>query len=79
MKKTANQVIGGNAKVVRSINRSGILNIIREQQPISRISISKITGLNKSTVSSIVNELFTEFTKKCYMTRMWVAIRYSYD
>jgi predicted NBD/HSP70 family sugar kinase len=60
MKKTANQVIGGNAKVVRSINRSGILNIIRELQPISRISISKITGLNKSTVSSIVNELFTE-------------------
>jgi predicted NBD/HSP70 family sugar kinase len=60
MKLDANQVIGGNAKVVRSINRSGILNIIRELQPISRIAISKITGLNKSTVSSIVSELFSE-------------------
>ncbi len=55
-----NHVISGNAKVVRSINRSGILNLIREMQPISRISISKITGLNKSTVSSIVSDLFTE-------------------
>jgi predicted NBD/HSP70 family sugar kinase len=60
MKLGTSQVIGGNAKVVRSINRSGILNIIRELQPISRIEISKITGLNKSTVSSIVNELLEE-------------------
>jgi predicted NBD/HSP70 family sugar kinase len=60
MAQSKNPVIGGNAKVVRSINRAGILNLIRELQPISRISISKITGLNKSTVSSIVNELFTE-------------------
>jgi predicted NBD/HSP70 family sugar kinase len=60
MTQKQNPVIGGNAKVVRSINRAGILNLIRELQPISRISISKITGLNKSTVSSIVSELFTE-------------------
>lgn len=53
-------VIGGNAKVVRSINRSGILNIIREMQPISRVTISKLTGLNKSTVSNIVTELLEE-------------------
>ena len=56
----SDQIIGGNARLVRSINRSGILNIIREQQPISRIAISKITGLNKSTVSSIVNELLDQ-------------------
>jgi len=61
MKKvSADQMIGGNAKVVRSINRSGILNIIRERQPIPRIGISKLTGLNKSTVSSIVNELLDQ-------------------
>jgi len=61
MKKlNADQVIGGNAKVVRSINRSGILNIIRERQPIPRMVISKLTGLNKSTVSSIVNELLDQ-------------------
>jgi predicted NBD/HSP70 family sugar kinase len=55
-----NPVIGGNAKVVRNINRAGILNLIRELQPISRISIAKITGLNKSTVSNIVKELITD-------------------
>ncbi len=60
MKLGSDRVIGGNAKLVRSINRSGILNIIRERQPISRISISKLTGLNKSTVSSIVNELLDQ-------------------
>ncbi|MCB0283462.1 MAG: ROK family transcriptional regulator [Calditrichae bacterium] len=53
-------IIGGNSKLVRSINRSAILNLIREQQPISRIRISRIMGLNKSTVSNIVNELLDE-------------------
>ena len=50
-------IIGGNSRLVRNINRSAILNLIREQQPISRVTISRITGLNKSTVSSIVSEL----------------------
>lgn len=53
-------IIGGNSKLVRSINRSAILNLIREQQPISRIRISRIMGLNKSTVSNIVSELLEE-------------------
>ncbi len=52
-----NKIIGGNARLVRNINRAAILNLIREQQPISRVKISRITGLNKSTVSSIVAEL----------------------
>ena len=50
----------GNAKVVRNINRSVILNLIREKQPISRIKIARSTGLNKSTVSSIVTDLLEE-------------------
>ncbi|MGE5402658.1 MAG: ROK family transcriptional regulator [Ignavibacteriales bacterium] len=53
-------LITGNAKVVRSINRAMILNIIRTKQPIPRTEIAKITGLNKSTVSSIVNDLLQE-------------------
>ncbi len=53
-------VIGGNAKMVRSINRSVILNLIRTRQPISRVEIARLTGLNKSTVSSIVNDLILE-------------------
>jgi hypothetical protein len=52
-----NKIIGGNAKLVRNINRAAILNLIRERQPISRVNISKIMKLNKSTVSSIVSEL----------------------
>jgi N-acetylglucosamine repressor len=60
MEKTSNIIIGGNSKLVRSINRATILNLIRERQPISRVSISKITRLNKSTVSNIVSELIKE-------------------
>lgn len=55
-----NTVITGNSKVLRGINRTMILNIIREMQPISRITIAKLTGLNKSTVSSIISELLAE-------------------
>ena len=53
-------IITGNSKVLRSINRTRILNIIRETQPISRSSIAKLTGLNKSTVSSIISDLLNE-------------------
>lgn len=53
-------MIGGNVKVVKSVNRALILNLIREHQPISRIQIAKMTGLNKSTVSSVVAELLDE-------------------
>lgn len=46
--------------MVRSINRSAILHIIRTHQPISRVEIARTTGLNKSTVSSIVNDLISD-------------------
>lgn len=52
--------ITGNQKVVRSINRAMILNLIRTKQPIPRTEIARITGLNKSTVSSIVTSLLDE-------------------
>ncbi len=54
------QVTNFNSKVVRDLNRSAILNIIREQQPISRARIAELTKLNKSTVSSIVESLVAE-------------------
>jgi predicted NBD/HSP70 family sugar kinase len=60
-KKTKHgQLTSINAKVARNINRAIILNLIRERQPISRSAISKVTGLNKSTVSNIVAGLITE-------------------
>ncbi len=60
MSFSKNKVIGGNAKLVRSINRSTLLNLIRTRQPVSRAEIARITNLNKSTVSSIVNDLIEE-------------------
>jgi len=60
VKKRYNQITSINPKVGRNINRSIILNAIREKQPISRTKISKITGLNKSTVSNIVTSLLDE-------------------
>lgn len=59
-KNVFSNVFSGNSKILRSINRTIILNIIREKQPISRANIAKITGLNKSTISSIVSELLDE-------------------
>ncbi len=42
---------------MKSINRSLILNIIRERGPISRAEIAKLTKLTPPTVSSLVKEL----------------------
>ncbi len=53
-------VVPADHKIMRLINRANVLNIIREKAPISRVEISKITGLKKSTISSIVNDLISE-------------------
>jgi predicted NBD/HSP70 family sugar kinase len=55
-----NNFIRGNFKVVRNVNRALVLNLIRERQPISRVQIAKLTGLNKSTVSSVVHDLLDD-------------------
>lgn len=60
MNKKHVNVITGNSKIVRGINRVTILNMIRESQPISRITIARLTGLTKSTVSIIVSQLLEE-------------------
>lgn len=60
MRKPRQPFISGNAKLLRNVNRAVILNLIRERQPISRSTIAQITGMNKSTVSNIVNELLEQ-------------------
>ncbi len=52
--------ISGNASVLRNVNRSMILNLVRNEQPISRSKLAQLTGLNKSTVSSIMTDLLKE-------------------
>lgn len=42
---------------VRESNLSSVLRLIHSQAPISRAQLAGITGLNKSTVSSLVDEL----------------------
>jgi predicted NBD/HSP70 family sugar kinase len=44
----------------RQINRNLIFNQIRTKQPISRADLSRTTGLQRSTVSLIVEELLAE-------------------
>jgi glucokinase-like ROK family protein len=56
MKQRA-QVRTGDQALVREINLSLILDYLREDGPISRAALAELTGLNKTTVSSIIQEL----------------------
>jgi hypothetical protein len=50
----------GNQALVREINLSAILNRLRENAPVSRSALAEMTGLNKTTVSSLVQELIDQ-------------------
>jgi glucokinase-like ROK family protein len=47
----------GDSALVRQINLSVIMNNLRKKSPISRAGLAEATGLNKTTVSSLVDEL----------------------
>ncbi len=53
----ARQYQTGDHSLVRTINLSVVLNCLRERAPLSRAQLAAITGLNKTTVSSLVNQL----------------------
>jgi predicted NBD/HSP70 family sugar kinase len=42
---------------VRDINRRAVLNLIRTKQPISRADLARVSGLQRSTISLIVEDL----------------------
>lgn len=44
----------------RDINRRIILNVIRTRQPLSRADVARLTGLQRSTVSLIADQLIDE-------------------
>lgn len=50
----------GDQNLVKQINKSIVLDCIEQRGPISRADISKITNLNKATVSSMVSDLIQE-------------------
>ncbi len=60
MKFDPDNFIAADHKIMRRINRSNVLNMIREKGPISRVDISKLVGVKKPAVSSIVQELIGE-------------------
>lgn len=45
---------------LRQMNASLVLNVIRQQGPLSRAQIAKISGITKATVSEIINDLLEE-------------------
>jgi glucokinase-like ROK family protein len=56
MKKN-NRLRTGDSALVRQMNLSVIMNHLRKKAPISRAGLAQATGLNKTTVSSLVDEL----------------------
>ncbi len=48
------------SEVVRDINKRVVLNLIRTRQPISRADLARASGLQRSTVSLIVEELVND-------------------
>jgi len=54
------RIQGASSEVVRDINRRIVLNLIRTRQPISRADLARVSGLQRSTISLIVEQLIAE-------------------
>jgi predicted NBD/HSP70 family sugar kinase len=51
---------GASSEVARDINRRLVLNLVRTRHPISRADLARVSGLQRSTVSLIVEQLIGE-------------------
>lgn len=51
---------GADGRTIREYNHLLVLNSVRLQGPIARVAISQQTGLSKTTVSSIIDELLAD-------------------
>jgi predicted NBD/HSP70 family sugar kinase len=54
------RIQGASSEVVRDINRRIVLHLIRRRHPISRADLARISGLQRSTISLIVEELIED-------------------
>lgn len=54
------KLIKGNSDLIRGVNRSLVLDLIRRQGPISRAAVKRLTGLNFTTITNAVNDLAEE-------------------
>lgn len=48
------------SEIARGINRGIVLNLVRRRQPISRADLARVSGLQRSTVSLIIEQLIRE-------------------
>jgi predicted NBD/HSP70 family sugar kinase len=48
------------SEIVRDINRRIVLNLIRSRQPVSRADLARLSGLQRSTVSLITDDLLEQ-------------------
>src|SRR6478752_595861 len=48
------------SELARDINRDIVLEFVRFRQPVSRVHLSRMSGLQPSTISAIVEELIEE-------------------
>ncbi len=48
------------SEIARDINRDVVLELIRARQPISRADLARLSGLQRSTISLIIEELLEE-------------------
>jgi predicted NBD/HSP70 family sugar kinase len=55
-----NNLKAASSETARDINRRIVLNLIRSRQPISRADLARSSGLQRSTVSAIVDQLIRE-------------------
>ena len=48
------------SEVARDMNRDVVLELVRAHQPVSRADLARLSGLQRSTVSEIVEDLMRE-------------------
>ena len=58
--KQSNGVSGTDHGVMRELNRSLVLDIVKKQSPVSRAAIARETSLAKPTVSAIIEDLLVD-------------------
>jgi N-acetylglucosamine repressor len=50
----------GNRTLIRALNRSSVLNTVKNAGPVARTDIARITGLSPATVTAITSELIED-------------------
>jgi predicted HTH transcriptional regulator len=55
-----NAIESASSETARHINREIVLQLIHARQPISRADLARVSGLQRSTVSQIIEQLIRE-------------------